>query len=64
MPQPENIAFGTLEMSLRQLLRHMIDTKVNHVVLVIPGSEMRVAITVAGPADIESITEFVGTLLK
>lgn len=64
MPQPKNIAAGSLEMSIKQLLQHMVDTRVNHCVLVIPGSELRVAVTLADPLESAAITEAVQRIME
>lgn len=62
-PTPSNVAAGHLDMSLRELLTHMMDNRLDHVVLKIPGSPVDVSVTVASAAKTAEITQLVERIL-
>ena len=59
----KDISMATLDTSIRQLLVHMIDKKLDHAVLVIPGSKVRVSVTVATESKTDEITRQVKRIL-
>lgn len=63
MPQPKNIAYGSLDMSLRQLLTHMLEHHLDHTVLVMAEANVRIAVTIGKPEQIERITRMVQQVL-
>jgi hypothetical protein len=63
-PTPKNLAYLNLDMSLRQLLKHMIETKIDYAVLIIPGADMRIAVSLVPPHKIETVTAFMQKTLK
>jgi hypothetical protein len=63
-PTPSNISGGSLDMTLRDLLKHMLGENLNHVVLIIPHTEMQVAVTLAADYQINRITQQVERILK
>lgn len=62
-PTPKELAIGSLDMTVRQLLVHMMDRGLDHVVLVLPGTPVRVSITVASVNKTELITKAVQRIL-
>jgi hypothetical protein len=56
-PVPSNIASGSLDMALRDLLTHMMERKLDHVVLVMPGVPVHVTVTVASVQKTAEITK-------
>lgn len=63
-PTPSNIAAGSLDMTLRALLLHMMEKRLDHVVLVIPDAPVQVSVTVAGTEQMKDITQQVERILK
>jgi len=62
-PIPKNLAMGSLDMSLRDLLLHMTKNRLDHAVLVIPGTELRISITTASLNKTDLITKAVQRIL-
>lgn len=62
-PIPKNIAFGSLDMTLRDILIHMLEIKNDHAVIIIPNSHVRLGITVAPPEKMDRITHHVAKIL-
>lgn len=62
-PTPSNIGAGHLDMSLRELLVHMMDNSLDHVVLKIPGSPVDVSVTVSSAEKTAEITRQVERIL-
>lgn len=62
--EPKSIAMGSIDMSLRSLLHHMIDKQLDHTVLVMPGSRVRISITVADERKTAAITAAVAPILR
>jgi len=60
---PSDVSAGHLDMSLRELLAHMVDHKLDHVVLVIPDAPVQISVTVADAAKTKEITKLVGRIL-
>ena len=53
-----------MDMSLRDLLVHMMEKHLDHVVLKIPGTPVQVSVTVASAGKMVRITEQVERILK
>lgn len=66
-PTPKEISIGLLDMSVRDLLLHMITSKLDHSVLIIPGTDprvdMRVCVTIASEEETRRITKEVQRIL-
>jgi hypothetical protein len=62
-PIPKELALGSLDMSLRELLVHMTERHLDHTVLVISGTPVRVSITVASVQKTDLITKAVQRIL-
>lgn len=62
-PPPDNVSVGSLDMPLRELLVHMVDGKLDHVVLVPPGIGVHITVTVASVSNTRKITAEVGRIL-
>lgn len=63
-PTPAGFYAGSLDMTLRELLVHMTSNRLDHAVLVIPGADARVTITVADEQKTAQLTKQVEKLLK
>lgn len=63
MVQPSSIAAGDLDMTLRALLTHMMEHRLDHVVLVMPDAPIRISVTVASAAKTVEITKHVQRVL-
>lgn len=61
---PKNFAMGDLDMSLRSLLKHMTEHKLDHAVLVLPASFVRISVTLANITQTDEITAAVGRILR
>lgn len=55
-PTPSNIATGHLDMTLRDLLTHMMDKRLDHVVLKFHGEPVQISVTLASPEKTARIT--------
>jgi len=62
--QPSHVGEGSLDMSLRKLLTHMMDKKLDHVVLVIPDEDVQISITVATSVETSKITKQIERILR
>jgi hypothetical protein len=56
-PQPSFVCQGSLDMTLRDLLLHMAEHKLNHVVIHLPGCSLGVAVTIATKAQVDELTQ-------
>jgi hypothetical protein len=63
-PTPKNFAMGSLDMSIRDLLKHMMASQLDHAVLIIPGTGARISVTVATQAKTDLITREVMRILS
>ena len=64
MTKPKDISQGHLGMSLRELLTHMMERQLNHVVLIIrPDVPVRITVTVANVAQTDQITKLVESII-
>jgi DNA-binding TFAR19-related protein (PDSD5 family) len=64
MPTPSNIAAGSLDMTLRALLTHMMEKRLNHVVLMFPEAPVQISVTVASVEKTREITQKIERILK
>lgn len=55
-PTPKDVGVGSLDMSLRDLLTQMMDRKLDHVVLMLPGIPVQVSVTVGSVEKTRQIT--------
>lgn len=64
--RPSDVSGGSLDMTLRELLVHMLDKRLDHVVLIpaIPGGDVQISVTVAGARKTREITAAVGQIVK
>lgn len=62
-PTPKELALGSLDMTVRELLVHMMDRRLDHTVLVLPGTPVRVSVTVASVNKTDLITKAVQRIL-
>lgn len=62
-PIPKELALGSLDMSVRDLLVHMMDRGLDHTVLMLPGTPVRVSVTVASVNKTDLITKAVQRIL-
>lgn len=63
-PTPANIGAGSLDMSLRDLLTHMMTNKLDHVVLLAPGLPIRISVTIGNVEQTDEITRQVQKIFK
>jgi hypothetical protein len=63
-PTPSNISAGSLDMTLREMMIHMAEKRLDHVVLVIPNTPTQVTITIASEAKTKAITEQVERIFR
>jgi hypothetical protein len=65
MIKPTDIFQGTIDMSLRDLLQHMADRKLNHVILIAdPGVPLRITVTIGSPSVTRKITKAIANILR
>lgn len=62
-PIPKELAFGSLDMTVRELLVHMMDRRLDHTVLLIKGANVRISITAANQQKTDLITKAVQRIL-